>query len=77
MIDSMVLGRLYFCRKEVRIKGRLADGREAFSLVPEGSPVVPVVGPEGKESILIDGGVVQFSWSSTVWSNLFKDEGDV
>ena len=75
MTESMVPGKLYVCKKEVRLKGRLADGREAFSLVSEGTPVIPVSGIEG-EAILIDGAVVPFSWRSQIWKYLFDEASD-
>ncbi len=75
MTESMVPGRLYVCKKEVRLKGHLSDGREAFSLVAEGTPVIPVLGHQC-EAILIDGAVVPFSWSSQIWKYLFDEATD-
>ena len=73
MADQMMPGTLYVCRFEVKLKGNLSDGRPAFSLVPEGSPVIPVVGSEGAESILIDGAVVPYSWRSESWKWIFQE----
>jgi hypothetical protein len=70
--DSMQMGSLYVCVRDVRITGRLADGSEAFSLVPVGSPVIPVQGAAGEEMILIDGATVNFSWSSPAWRATFR-----
>jgi hypothetical protein len=73
----MVPGKLYVCKRDIRITGRLADGREAFSLVPEGSPVIPIMGPEGTQSVLIDGAVVPTSWESSSWKLHFREaDGD-
>lgn len=73
MTASMQLGALYACRTEVRLKGKLADGRDAFSLVPPCTPVMPVLNEKGDECLLIEGATIKFSWQSDAWQHLFEE----
>ena len=71
LTTSMIPERLYTCRQEIRINGRMPDGKEAFSLVPEGTPVIPVLGKGNTQSLLVDGAVVPFNWTTPGWGILF------
>ncbi len=71
LAKSMDPEKLYVCEREVRVTGKLEDGREAFSLVPSGTPVVPVVSGEGVQSLLMDGRVIPFSWTTPGWRAMF------
>jgi hypothetical protein len=73
MIESMRHGSLYVCKSELRLKGKLADGRDAFSLVPPSTPVMPIRNESGDECLLIEGATIKYNWQSAAWPYLFEE----
>ena len=71
--SQMSPGRLYVCEHDVRVKGRLADGREAFSILVQGTPVIALHGKCGEEAIMADGAIIAFTWGTPGWQTLFLD----
>ena len=74
--SQMSPGRLYVCEHDIRIKGHLADGREAFSILTQGTPVIALHGKSGEEAIMAEGTIIAFTWRTPGWQSLFLEVSD-
>ena len=71
---SLEAGKLYILNWDLRLTGT-HEGQPAYSTVPKGTCVIPVLDRDGNEAILVSGVVVRLTWrNSSLFDRVACDE---
>jgi|LauGreDrversion4_2_1035121.scaffolds.fasta_scaffold49388_2 hypothetical protein len=72
----MIEGTLYECISQIRVRGHLEGGAPAWASIDPGTVAIAVRGPDGGESVLIDGVVIPYNWETFGWGRQFREVRD-